>query len=163
MVRRARLGAIFAWGALAASLLFAALAAERWRERVLETTVAAIESLRRDADDALAARERFQALAAESAQVTALAADGGEPAQVLGVLAKRLPRDASLTAVRADSSGWEVTGSARDALAVLRALSADSALRDVHAVGGTNRVPGARGVEESFVIAFQLRGAHAAK
>lgn len=161
LARRRWLGVAFAWGALAAALCFAALSAERWRERTLGVIDAAIVRDQPAADAALATRARLTALQEESALVSAMLHDESQPSFVLAAIARRLPRDAVLAAVRADSTRWEISGTARNASAVVSALAADSTFRDVRAVGGTNRYNGPRGTEESFAVTFRPRGGHA--
>ena len=159
--RRRRLGVVFAWGALAAACCLVALSAERWRERVLGVIDTAITREQGAADAALSQRARLNALHDESARVSVMLQDLSQPSSVLSVIARRLPRDAVLTAVRADSAGWEISGAARDASTVVSALTADSTFREVRAVGGTNRYNGPRGTEESFAVTFRVRGVHA--
>ncbi len=161
LVRRRRLGVLFAWGALAAAGCFAALSAERWRERTLGAIDAAITSEQKAADAALAQRARLNTLREESALVSQMLHDRSQPSPVLAALARQLPRDVVLTAVRADSTVWEVSGAARDASGVVSALAADSTFVDVRAVGGTNRYQGPRGTEESFAVVFRVRGGRA--
>lgn len=161
LARRRRLGVAFAWGALAAATCFAALAAERWRERTLGVIDAAIASEQPAADAALTQRARLNALQEESALVSEMLPDESQPSSVLAAIARRLPRDAVLTAVRADSANWEISGAARNASAVAVSMAADSAFRDVRSIGGTSRYNGPRGTEESFAITFRVRGGHA--
>ena len=158
-IRSSRIRSFIGVGLLAAAgLLFALFSASQSRQRLLDHLDAEIVALRPQS----AAAEQLQgriarvgaaAIAAREAQSSA------DPLAVIGVLSKRLPRDVFVMTVRAAGDEWQITGTARDAAAIIPALDADPALENVRFLAGTSRFTESRRTYETFTIGFRARPA----
>ncbi len=132
--------------------LFSGLSA---RERLQERMDSEIAILRPRAAMAEALQGRIARIG--SASAAAKTAQGGmDPLAVLGVLSKRLPGDVVVMSIRGSGSEWQISGTAKDAAAIIPALDSDPTIKDVRFLAGTSRFTEGRRTYETFSIGFRV-------
>lgn len=142
--------------AAAAAIVFALYSASHARDRLQDRIDTELQALAPRAAAAEALQGRISSLGAASA--AARVAQGGmDPLAVLATLGKRLPRDVVVMSVRAAGDEWQITGTAKDASAIIPALDADSSIADVRFLSGTSRFTEGRRTYETFSIGFRAR------
>ncbi len=131
--------------------LFSGLSA---RGRLQERIDSEVAALRPRAAMAEALQGRIARIG--SASAAAKTAQGGmDPLAVLGVLSKRLPRDVVVMSIRGTGDEWQISGTAKDAAAIIPALDSDPAIKDVRFLAGTSRFTEGRRTYETFSIGFR--------
>ncbi|MBA3466676.1 MAG: PilN domain-containing protein [Gemmatimonadaceae bacterium] len=136
------------------AIAFAFFSALNARGRHLARIDSEVVALRPRAATAEALQGRIARVGAASA--AARTAQGGmDPLRVLAVLSNRLPRDVVVMSIQGKGDEWQITGTAKDASAIIPALDSDPAIKDVRFLAGTSRFTEGRRTYETFSVGFR--------
>jgi Tfp pilus assembly protein PilN len=158
-VARRRLAAVVRAGALCALAVVLALgAADRQRVRRANVLERALRAELPRAAPAASLQARLATLDVASRAGAQLTARRVDPLWVLATLGERIPPGAVVTALRLQGESWTVEGTARDAAALIPALTADPRLAEVRALSPSVRFVEGGTPVETFALAFRLGG-----
>lgn len=155
MKRRRRAGVSRAALNVVLALAFALAAFDRSRARLLERVDAEIAAAAPIAASGVTLQTRLASLDLETAAARNVAATRVSAVAVLAALSRRLPPDATVMSVRTDGDEWQIEGTARDAAALVPALSADPHFADVRFLAASSRFREGSKTYETFSIAFR--------
>ncbi len=152
---------VFWSSAVAAGLLFVAASATLWGERQELAALRAYRaSLRAQVQTALTQRDTLLTNSEQLGAVAALQRGSERWSAVVARVAEALPRDASLTAFRAEADSVSLEGEARNAAGVFAAMRSAPGVLGVHAAapvrqegGGSSGQP----VVERFTLGARLK------
>ena len=141
----------------AAALIFAAWAADRWRERTvtaLEARIADVETRAAPADTAL---RMLRSREAEARTIADIAINRPDPHAALAAISAALPREATVLTARASGNDWQIDGTTSDASALVPLLDRHQQFDSVRFLSASSRYREANRAYETFSIAFRFR------
>ena len=139
----------------ALALGFAIAAVDRSRSRLLESLEQEIATVAPLAAGGASLQTRLAAMDVEVAASQNVIAARANPVAVLAAISRRLPAGATVMSVRADGANWQMEGTARDAGALIPALSADRNFDDVRFLSASSRYRDGNRTYETFSIALR--------
>lgn len=147
-------------GLLAAALVFTTWALDAWRERTLIAAQDAMRTATADATAALAARDRLERAARETALIGRAANGESERASPMAVLVRLgalIPSSAYVQRLEWDGQQWRIDGSATDAAALVPRLDGDGHFEGVRSLAPSTRFLDGGAQRSSFSIGFTMR------
>ncbi len=155
-IRRRRVGSVTRAAInFALALGFAIAAVDRSRSRLLESLEQEIATVAPLAAGGASLQTRLAAMDVEVAASQNVIAARANPVAVLAAISRRLPAGATVMSVRADGANWQMEGTARDAGALIPALSADRNFDDVRFLSASSRYRDGNRTYETFSIALR--------
>lgn len=140
----------------AASVMLLFFSAAQSRIRYLDRVDSAVAALRPRAATAQSLQGRIELMGLAS-NAAYNAQSGVDPLTVITVLSRRLPHDAVVMTLRGAGDEWQISGTAKDAAAIIPALDDDPAIDNVRFLAGTSRFTEGRRTYETYSIGFHVR------
>jgi hypothetical protein len=140
-----------------AAILFAVWAADRWRERTLDTLEARIAQAEAQAAPADNALRMLRSREVEATTIREIAANRADPFRALAALSAALPREATVLSARASGDDWQVDGTTSDASTLVPLLDRHERFDSVRFLSASSRYREANRSYETFSIALRFR------